>query len=503
MKSKKLVFMTGATGVMGSAGLAELMARRERFDIRLLVRPSEKNRRIVRSLENEPGIEIVWGDLIDYGDVLRGVGGTDGKRPADYVLHVGGMVSPKADYLPKTTMRVNVGAAENIVKAVLAQPNSEEIKVVYIGSVAQTSDRNPPLHWGRAGDPISISVYDHYAISKTIAERTIVDSGIRRWVCLRQSGILHPGVLNNFDPIMFHVPPGGVLEWATIEDSGRLLANLCEEWAPDELWNRFYNIGSGASYRITNYEFMRRLLETISCPPPERIFEARWFALRNFHGQWYLDSDELDRMLRFRENLPLDDYFRLRMRPAVPRYFRLARLAPASLIKRVMRWLAHKKRVGTMDWIRSRHHERIASYFGSYEAWESIPDWSGQDLTPPTGTPVRIDHGWDETKPLATLDIGDMQQAAQFRGGKCLSHSMTTGDMATLLEWECQFGHRFTASPALVLLGGHWCPECLPPPWNYDAIAAGNPFFAQVWYPLHGPDEKNFFDESIYSDWES
>jgi nucleoside-diphosphate-sugar epimerase len=502
MKPRKLIFLTGATGVMGSAGLKELMARRDRFDIRILVRPSEKNRKFVKTLEHEPGIEIVWGDMTDYGDVLKGVAGADGTKPADYVLHVGGMVSPKADYLPKTTHRVNVGAAENIAKAVLAQPNAHDIKVVYIGSVAQTSDRNPPLHWGRTGDPICISVYDHYAISKTIAERIIVESGIRNWVCLRQSGILHPGVLNNFDPIMFHVPLGGVLEWATIEDSGRLLANLCEEWVPDEFWRRFYNIGSGAAYRITNYEFMRRLLETISCPPPEKIFEPRWFALRNFHGHWYLDSDELDRLLHFRENLSLDEYFRKRMRPSVPGYFRLACLAPARLIKGVMRTLAHKKGVGTMDWIRTRHPERIHSYFGSYEEWKAIPAWSGLDLSRPSEVAVHIDHGYDESKSLSELGIEDMRRAAEFRGGKCLSESMIAGDMATPLDWECQFGHRFAASPALVLQGGHWCPECLPAPWNYDAIAAGNPFFAQVWHPLHGRDERNFYDESIYAGWE-
>ena len=487
--------MTGATGVMGSAGLGEFMARRDRFTIRLLVRPGEKNRKIVKTLENEPDIEIVWGDMTDYGDVLRGVTG------ADYVLHVGGMVSPKADYLPKTTMKVNVEAAENITKAVMSQPNSYEIKVAYIGSVAQTSDRNPPLHWGRTGDPICISVYDHYAISKTIAERIFVESGIKNWVCLRQTGILHPGVLNNFDPIMFHVPLGGVLEWATVEDSGRLLANMCEDGVPSNFWNRFYNIGSGAAYRITNYEFMCRLLETISCPPPEKIFEPEWFALRNFHGQWFLDSDELDRLLHFRENLPLDDYFLKRMRLAVPRYFRLARLAPASLIKRVMRTLAYKKRVGTMDWIRSRHAERIAAYFGSYEAWKAIPGWRRQDLSRPSETPVPINHGYDETKSPTSLDIDDMRRAAQFRGGKCLSKSMIQGDMATQLDWECQFGHRFSSSPALILQGGHWCPECLPMPWNYDEIAAGNQFFAQLWHPLHGSDERNFYDESIYSDY--
>jgi nucleoside-diphosphate-sugar epimerase len=502
MKDKKLILLTGATGVMGSAGLRELMARRDRFDIRLLVRPREKNLKKLKNLATEPGVEIVWGDMTSPADVLRAVGGTDGISPADYVLHVGGMVSPKADRLPKTTLKVNVSAAENIVKAVLAQPNSDEIKVVYIGSVAQVSDRNPPMHWGRTGDPVCISVYDHYAISKTIAERIFVESGIKNWVCLRQSGILHPGVLNNFDPIMFHVPLRGVLEWTTIEDSGRLLARVCEDDVPSEFWNRFYNIGSGSTYRITNYEFMRRLLETISCPPPERIFEARWFALRNFHGMWYLDSDELERLLHFRENIPLDDYFRRRMHPSVPRYFRLAKLAPAPFIKWIMRRLAHKKEVGTMDWIRTRNSERIASYFGTYKAWENIPDWPQQQLSPPTTEPRHIDHGYDETKSLGELDRDDMCRAAKFRGGKCLSDTMMIGDMATPLVWECQFGHRFSASPALVLQGGHWCPECLPPPWNYDVIATGNPFFAQVWHPQHGTGEHNFYDEGIYADWE-
>ena len=175
------------------------------------------------------GVRIVWGDLMNYQDVLNGVTG------ADYVLHVGGMVSPAADYFPKKTLKVNTTAAKHITDAVKAQPNADQIKVVYIGSVAQTGHRGAPIHWGRTGDPINISVYDHYAISKTIAERIFVESGIKHWVCLRQTGILCPELLlKGSDPITFHVPLNGVLEWATAEDSGRLLANVCEEEVPEE-----------------------------------------------------------------------------------------------------------------------------------------------------------------------------------------------------------------------------------------------------------------------------
>ena len=95
-----------------------------------------------------------------------------------------------------------------------------------------------------------------------------------------------------------------------------------------------------------------------------------------------------------------------------------------------------------------------------------------------------------------------MRKAAEFRGGKCLSETMEKGDFRTPLEWVCQFGHKFKASPVLVLEGGHWCPECLPTPWNYDEIAKGNPFFAQVWKPLHGENEHNVYGEEIFDGWE-
>jgi nucleoside-diphosphate-sugar epimerase len=218
---KKTIFLTGATGTMGYAGMTEILRYPDTYHLRILARPSAKNKELLAPLASK--VEVIWGDLTNYNDILRGVTGSD------IVLHVGGMVSPQADYRPMATLRTNITAATYIRDAVLAQSEDKQPKVVYIGSVAQMGDRREPLHWGRAGDPICVSAYDHYGLTKAEAERIITNSPIKQWVSLRQSGILYPAILKNYDPIMFHVPIRGVLEWATVEDSGRLLERVCRD----------------------------------------------------------------------------------------------------------------------------------------------------------------------------------------------------------------------------------------------------------------------------------
>lgn len=495
---KKTVFLTGATGTMGFAGFKELYERRNMYNIVLLLFAGEKEgaRKKLEPYLGDEAVRVVYGDLTDYEDVLECVTG------ADIVLHVGGLVSPAADYYPKKTLHTNVTAMENIVKAVKAQKNSDEIRVVYIGTVAQTGDRNYPTHWGRTGDPIQISVYDHYALSKTIAEGILAESGLKYWVSLRQTGILYPDILKNMDPIMFHVPINGVLEWVTVEDSGRLCAKVCNDKIPEDFWRRFYNISSGPDYRITNYEFEDMLLHAIGMKGkdiPKKLFEPKWFILRNFHGQWYTDADELEKYLKFRLNVPIKQYFK-GLAEKAPLYFKFSAMAPLSVLKRnMMRPIVGTALYGTKAWIDNAMKDRVTAFYGSLEAYKAIPDkWEDFEIIIPDKEKMQyLDHGYDESKDFHSLKLGDMKKAAQFRGGKCLSLRMGA-DMYTPLEWKCAHGHRFKMSPNLVLRGGHWCPQCMPMPWRYDEIAKKDPFFAQVWYSHHSPEENNVYTEDIY-----
>jgi len=363
---KKTVFLTGGTGNMGWAGFQELL-KKGKFNIRLLARDSKKNRKKLAPYLSDPSVTVIWGDLTRYEDVFEGV------RGANYVLHVGGMVSPAADYYPEKTLKVNVTAAKNVVKAVLAQPHASEMKVVYIGSVAQYGDRNPPRHWGGADEPQTPAKYDMYALSKIRSEEIFASAGLAHWVSLRQSGILYPGILSVVNPTAFHVPMRGVLEWATIEDSGRLLAQVCEDWVPEDFWNKAYNISSGEQYRMTNYEFMGRMLSSLGLPSPEKVFEPQWFALKNFHGMWYTDADKLDEILHFREYIPVDEYFAA-MKSKLPWFYSLAFLAPSWAVKMFMKPYAFEKGMGTQWWV-ANDPEKFEAYYGSREAYDAIRTW--------------------------------------------------------------------------------------------------------------------------------
>ena len=471
---KKEVFITGATGVMGKATLDEILNRGD-CKVRLLVRPGKKNRKLLKKYISREDVEIIWGDLLDPGAVRSALGN------ATIVIHMGGMVSPMADDYPEKTLKVNVGGTRNIVEAVKAREDKDEVRLIYIGSVAQISDRMEPLHWGRAGDPVMASKYDYYGISKIMAEREVAESGLKRWVSLRQTGILHPGLfLRGSNPITFHVPLKGVLEWATVEDSAHLMSALCNDSIPDSFWRNFYNIGSGEEYRLTNYEFEKLILGAVGSPAPEKIFEPNWFATRNFHGCWFSDSDRLNELIPFRENIPVKEYFTKMVRKA-PLWVKAAPLAPAPLVKRMMRKVASTPDKGTLDWVsRNDCEDKINAYFGSREERERIPGWEGFDLTRPTTDILKLSHGYDEGKPETELDLEDCIEAATFRGGECLAGTMKKGDLDTRLEWRCAYGHKFSATPRIVFKGGHWCPECMPAPWRYEEEAEVNPFIAQV-----------------------
>jgi nucleoside-diphosphate-sugar epimerase len=517
MKKGK-VCLFGASGTQGFEAFKELWKRRDDYDIVVLLRPSEKNKRMFAEYEEKAGVEpipgrgvaegtgfkIVWGDATEYRDVEEAVTGVD------WVLDAMAFISPQADYYPDMARACNTHGIQNIVNAIEAQPDgAEHIRLVYTGTVAETGDRLQSIHWGRVGDPLKPSVFDFYAVTKIAGERAVLESSIKHWASLRMTFIMpmdfqkYSGLL---DPILFHQPIDSFMENVTSRDAGYGLVRCLDIADESDFWRRAYNMGGGPRMRGIAYDYLNKNFQLSGMSGVEACAERKWFALRNFHMQYFEDSHVLNDYLQYWRD-SLDTYWKELYDSMVPDAKKMASDCESNPDLRKMveqgthdllRNMVENHRNGTVYWYNNRCDLRITAFYKSYEAYESIPDW-GVDMPQMHPEPEwhRLDHGYDESRD--GLDLRDLEGAARFRGGECVSTGWD-GDIYNTLRWKCAFGHEFAGKPYTILKAGHWCPECVPPPWNYDEEARRNPFFAQVWYPNHDRDERNFYDEDCIQD---
>lgn len=269
-------------------------------EIVLLVRDGKTNREIMAPYINLDNVHIIWGDLGSYDDIYRSIEGVD------IILYVAALVSPVADSNPQLAMQVNYGSMIHFLKAIEARAMQDTVKFVSIGTIAQTGDRMPPIQWGRVGDPIKPSVFDYYAVSKVAAERALIESNLKYWVSLRQTGIIGEKMAEIQDSIMFHNCLDNVLEYVSDRDSGLLLSNLCKKTREGTLdvsfWNHVYNIGGGEACRMDTTSMYKHIYGQLGITDLSYVIDPKLYATQNFHGTYYLDSDVLNDYLDFRND---------------------------------------------------------------------------------------------------------------------------------------------------------------------------------------------------------
>jgi len=508
---KPRVVLFGASGTMGYEVFKELWKRRTAIEITLLLLPAGREKKLFSAYEKAAGIhsipgcgivegqglKIVWGDATCYADVVEAIHG------ADWVLNAMAFISPAADYYPETARAVNTTAVQHIVNAIQAEPDgAARIRLVHTSTVAATGDRPPPIHWGRVGDPLKPSIFDFYAVTKIAGERIVLESQIRHWAVLRMTFIMptrFDALLRLRDPIMFHMPINAFMENISSSDAGYGMVNTLEIPDDSDFWRRVYNMGGGPGMRISAADYQNLAVQLLGLSGIQAVSERKWFALRNFHMQFYLDSLQANAHLHYwRDDM---QSYKQKLLNNMPFTFKLLRFFSRRLagfrefieqkVYTILKRLAGEHRNGPLKWYSERNDARISAFYKDYAEYESIADW-GIDMpnTDPQQAALILDHGYDEEK--VQLELADLQHAAAYRGGECLSLDWN-GGLYTPVQWRCARGHRFQGTPYTILKAGHWCPDCLPPAWNYDEEARLNPFFAQVWYPNHSAGEANVY----------
>lgn len=459
--AKKKVFLTGASGSMGGMAFKELLGRRDSYDIRLLLRPSKVNKENFTRYENEPGVEIVWGDLTSPEDVLIAVTGVD------VVLHPAAMIAPAADHHPEQARKINVGAARNIVDAIKKQPdNGDNIKLINVGSVAEYGDRRPPYEMIMVGDPLKPCILDYYATTKIDAEKIVVDSGIKYWASIRQCFVAIPNALSLMDPIMFHQPPVQHIELTTSRDCGYALVQCIE--APEDFWRRIYNVGGGPSCRFMYLDFMKHMMGLFHLGDCEKIMDLNWFATQNFHDAWFGDSWALNEYTgHWRDSL--GDYYD-QVAETVPKMLEIGgRLAPSFAVKMYL-----KRMADPYKWVKEKNMEYVKPFFGSIDNWEKIGGWDTYKCEESSHKEEKFPLRYKKDEEYT---LSDIKVHAEKRGGGLLSDDFY--GMDKVHRWQCGFGHEFDATPKLIVMGGHWCPDCNPAPWDFNKLVKVDKMLAE------------------------
>lgn len=290
---KKTILLTGASGAVGSEALKELVRRKEAYHIRVFDVKTEAAEKLFQSYGGD--IEIIWGDVTDYGSVEKAVAGVD------FVIHLAAIIPPLADREVELAERVNFGGTKNIIKAMEAL--SPKAFLLFSSSISVYGDR-VESPWIEVDDPLVPSVGDYYAETKIKSEAAVRNSKLD-WTIFRFTGIFGTGKgQTKMDPLFFHMPLDTCLEIATTRDTGYALVQAIDHRS--DLNKKTFNLAGGEHCRTTYRAFIEKSFEIVGLnfsKLPEKAF-----ADQNFHCGYLKDAGELEDILHFQRDT-LEDYY--------------------------------------------------------------------------------------------------------------------------------------------------------------------------------------------------
>lgn len=486
------IALTGVTGNMGLQVLNEcLKIPNTRY--RLLILPNDKRVKKIRREHKKDlnRIEIVFGNIANADVCARLV------KDVDYVVHMAAVIPPHSDQHPEQAIECNEVGAD--VLATVIEQSDPQPKLIHISTMALYGNRNEKHLWGRVGDPLLISPFDLYSLTKMRGEFRILESDVKTKAVIRQTAMLHDNMLsdNMSDGLMFHTCFNAPLEWSTAETSGLLIANILrqdiEHDLGDRFWGRVFNLGGGAANCVTGYDILNDGFEIIG-GSVKNFFEPRFNATRNFHGLWFYDGNALEDMFHYQTQTTVDFWNKFKSTHGI---LKAGKAVPKSWIKRLAIMSLFKSPNSAVYWYKHNDEAKLLAYFGGKEKYEKLgKKWdeftllkfeSGYETLRDKQNAVLPNIGFDPEKEV-TLDT--LKRIAELHGGKLLSDGKQITDR---LQWVNSDNETFYAKGTTVLAGHWYNPSYKSYCWDFDRLAKTDKIYADVWYDSHGKNEDNYY----------
>lgn len=289
-KDKIKVLLTGASGSVGREALKMLCKEKHKYNVTVFDKASKLSRKQLKPFTNM--VEIVYGDITNAEDVKRVCSNKD------VVIHLAAIIPPLADEKPRLAEAVNTQGTFHLINNLEAlSPNAF---FLYSSSVSVYGDRiNIPNIY--VNDSLQPSEGDEYAVTKIKSEEIIRNCKLD-WSIFRLGAIMGNHKISN---LMFHQPLATKMEIATPEDTARAFVNAIGQ--KHLLSKKTFNLGGGESCRISYEDFMTRSFAIAGLG--EAKFPEKSFAEKNFHCGYYMDGDDLEKIVNFRQDT-LESYFR-------------------------------------------------------------------------------------------------------------------------------------------------------------------------------------------------
>lgn len=500
------ILILGSSGNMGKEVTALLSQENFIDEIVVLLHRKKTSKKVLKILKkSHKKYRAIYGSLTDK-DVLL-----DALKDVDYVINMAAVIPPSSDKNPHAAIEGNEYGPITLVEAI-SFVEEKQPKLIHISTIGLYGDRNYKHPFAEVGDPLLISPFDIYSLTKMRGEFTVLESDVKCWVVLRQTAMLYNELLmkNISDGLMFHTCFNTPLEWATAKDSAILIRNILKRDLANELnetnfWKHCFNIGGGIDNRVTGYDTFNLGFSSIGAKT-EQFFDTNYNSIRNFHGEWYSDFYKLNDLFDYQHDTIKGFWDEV---ARTHKYFKLAVLVPKKLLKKIAIKRLLKDCNAPYYWFNHNDEARMLAYFNGVEKFNCIPKkWSEFHLIvnnkTPDGndidyhklisTPTRLNHFFDIDKDRNLVDIDDLKSVAEARGGKLLTKTFKTGDIYSKVEWcDCD-GNKFVARPHSILFCGHWPNVSYREyAWEFDRLAKTDKLAAQIWYDSHDQDENRFY----------
>ena len=500
------VALYGPAGNMGLPVLLKIIKLDEIEHINLLFHSPKSEARVMKQLSKKEKKKITsfFGSVANK-EVIR-----DTLKDVDIVIDMAAVIPPLSDKNPLAAIEANEEGIKVIISEI-EKIKENQPKLIHISTVGLYGNRNEKHTFGEVGDPLLVSPFDIYAVTKMRGEFNVLESDIKCWCVIRQSAMLYNELLfkNISDGLMFHTCFNAPLEWVSASDSATLIQNILlkeynHELNESNFWKKVFDLTGGKANRITGYETLNAGFKMIG-GSSEKYFKTNYNCLRNFHGLYYR-KETLQEMFNYQHDTVTSFWNGiLKKHP----YYALARCLPSKLIAKLTIKPLLKDDNAPYYWLAHNDEAKIIAYFGSIEKYNSIPEkWddfplnnknkgmNGEDIDYSLlkEDSPRINHYFDIDKNDDEIDINDLIAVANAHGGKLLTKDFKKGDIYTKVLWENQDGESFLARPYTILKAGHWWNvSYYKYAWDFDRLAKKDKIYAQIWYDSHAIDENYYY----------